>query len=90
MFVRHEMHRDQTDGPRSDNFTKHMHDDKASSPTNVQIAVVLDIYFQVKKIGVHSEVYEWLSRKALMDAAKLRFTTLLVKIIGAFDWHIYI
>ena len=49
MFVRHEMYRTQTEGPRSANFTKHMHVDKVSSPTNVQIVKVLDIHFQVKK-----------------------------------------
>ena len=79
MFVRHELHRDQTDGPKSANFVKHMHVDKVSSPTNVQIVKVLDIHFQVKKIRVHSEVHEWLSRKTLTDRAKMRFTTLLVK-----------
>ena len=49
MFARHEMYRDQTDGSRSANFAKHMHVDKISSPTNVQIVKVLDIHFQVKK-----------------------------------------
>ena len=49
MFVRHEMYRDQTDGPRGANFAKHMHVGKVSSPTNIQIVKVLDIHFQVKK-----------------------------------------
>ena len=47
MFVRHEMYRNQTEGPRSVNFAKHMHVDKVSSPTNVQIVKVLDIHFQM-------------------------------------------
>ena len=90
MIVRHEMYRNQTNGPRSANFAnKHMHVDKVSSPTNVQIVKVLDIHFQVKKIGVHSEVHEWLSRKTLTDRAKIAIYDILSK-IWAFDWHIYI
>ena len=57
MLISHEMYRDQTDGPRRDNFAKHMHVVKVSSPANVQIVKVLDNHFQVKK--VHSEVHEW-------------------------------
>ena len=75
MFVRHEMYRNQTHGPRSAN----LHVDKVSSPTNIHIVKALDIHFQVKKIEVHSKVHEWLSRKTLTNRAKLQFTTLLVK-----------
>ena len=50
MFVRQKKkYRDQTDGPRSANFAKHMHVHKVISPTNVQIVKVLDIHFQVKQ-----------------------------------------
>ena len=44
MFVRHEMYRNQTDGPGNANFVKHRptHVDKVSSPTDVQIVNVLD------------------------------------------------
>ena len=71
MFVRHEMYRSQTDGPRSANFVKHMHVDRVSLPTNVQIVKVFDIHFQVKKIGVHSEVLERLYRRTLTDREKI-------------------
>ena len=82
MFVRQEMYRHQTDEPRSANLAKHMHVNKVSLPTNVQIVKVLDIHFQVKKkIEVHSEIQEWLFPKTLTVRAKLRFTTLLVKYV---------
>ena len=66
MFVRHEMYRDQTAGPRSANFGKHMHLDKVSSPINLQVVKVLDLHFQVKKsTGVHSKIHSWFCRKML-------------------------
>ena len=88
MFARHEIYRDQTDGPRSANFAKHKHVDKVSSPTNVQIVKVLDIHFQAKKIRVHSKVHEWLSRKTLTDRAKIASYDTLSQ-MWVFDWHIY-
>ena len=89
MFVRHEMYRDQMDGPRRANFAKHMHVDKINSSTDVQIVKVLDIHFQVKKIRVYSEVDECLSHKTLTDMANIAIYDTLSQ-IWAFDWHIYI
>ena len=48
MFVRHEMYRDQMDAPRIANFAKHMHVDKVSWPTNVQLVKVHDMHFQME------------------------------------------
>ena len=79
MFVRHEMYRDQTDEPRSTNFAKHMHVDKVSSPTNVQIIKVLDIHFQAKKSDFIRKFMIGYLAKRWRIWQKLRFTTLLVK-----------
>ena len=89
MFVRQEMYRHQTDEPRSANLAKHMHVNKVSLPTNVQIVKVLDINFQVKKIGVHSEVHEWIALKTLTDRANIEIYDTLSQIC-AFHWHICI
>ena len=89
IFVRREMYRDQTDAPRSANFAKHMHINKISSPTYVQIVKVLDIHFQVEKIGVHSEIHEWLSRKTLTHREQNAIYDTRSQIC-AFDWHIFI
>ena len=48
-----------------------MHVDKVNLPTNVPIDKVLDVHFQVQKIGVLSEVHEWLSRKTLTDRSNI-------------------
>ena len=42
-----------------------------------------------KKIGVHSEIHGWLSRKTLTDRAKIAIYDTLGQ-MWAFDWHIYI
>ena len=71
-FVRHEIYRYQTAGPRSANFSKHMHVNKISSPINFRI-------INKKSNVVHLEVRSWLmSRKTHQIWPKLRLTTIYV------------
>ena len=89
MFVRHEMYRDQTDGPRSANFAKHMHIDKVSSPTNVEIVKVLNNHFQVKKTASSFEGSRVVISPRLTGREEITIYDTLSQ-IWAFNWHIYI
>ena len=90
LIVRHRIYQDQTVGPRSANFDKHMLVDKSKfvyqfssrqSPWNL---------FSCKKLHeVYSEVHSWLFRKMLTDQEKIMIYNTLSRICG-FDWHIYL